>query len=219
MGKLGFQTRLGLVFAAILAAFWVWQNPGVTGSRLGHDEIERYLAVIDRAAPMAPAEKAEAITRIRAWAQADDGKPVYMLNLMRFFPKVKSVPGGPDAGMTPMQSNQRYEDAVLPMLLTKGGTAVITSTSQGANVLPYAGQEDNWSRMLVIRYPNRRAFLELLSDPAYHKEMPYKLAALEIILSPFSKEMVLPDPSLALATILLIAFLTIGWWRAARRTR
>lgn len=217
MGKIGFQTRLGLAFMAIFAAFWLWQNPGATGSRLSHDEIERYLAALNRAAPMSESEKAETITRMRAWAQADDGKPVYMLNLMRFYPQVKAVPGGPQPSMQPAASNQYYEDNVLPMLFGGGGSAVITSNTQGANVLPYARGDDNWNRMLVIRYPNRRAFLKLVSNPEYHKFMPYKIASLEIILAPFSKELVLPDPALALGAVLVMLFLATGWWRAARR--
>lgn len=63
------------------------------------------------------------LTRLRAWAFADDGKPVYMLNLMRFYPQVRAFPGGPPASMTPAQANAYYESKAVPMLLPMGGSA------------------------------------------------------------------------------------------------
>jgi uncharacterized protein (DUF1330 family) len=215
MPKINLLTGFAAAALVILFAVYWWQHPG---GKLTTAEIDSYLAAADRQLPMPPEEKAESLRRLRAWATADDGRPVYMLNLMRFYPQVRPLPGGPAADMTPADANAHYEDVAMPMLLGKGGSALFGGESQGANVLPYAGNEDNWSRMLVIRYPNRRAFLELVTDPRYATIMPYKLASLELILSPFDGQMVLPDPTLATAVVLLISFLAIGWWRARRGT-
>jgi len=43
-------------------------------------------------------------------------------------------------------------------------------------------------RLLVLRYPSRRAFLDLLSDPRYRKIEPYELMALAVVLTPTTGE-------------------------------
>ena len=53
--------------------------------------------------------------------------------------------------------------------------------------------EREWGRLAVARYPNRRTFLKLLSDPAYASMEPYKFIALEIDLMPVSGDMMIPD--------------------------
>jgi hypothetical protein len=216
MPKLGFMQGLAALFLVILAGVFFWQHPGAAGDRLKPAEIDRYIAAADKL-PMPAEEKADSMKRLRAWAEADDGRPVYMLNLMRFYPQVKSLPGGPAPAMTPKDSNAYYEKKTLPMALKMGVTAPFMGVAQGPDVLSYEPAGDHWSRALIIRYPNRRAFLSLVADPAYPAIVPYKLASLQLILAPFNAEMIMPDLTLAAATLLLIAFLGLGWWRAERR--
>jgi hypothetical protein len=77
---------------------------------------------------------------------------------------------------------------------------------------------DNWSRVLVVRYPNRRAFFELISDPEYLQVMPYKFAALQVALTPMTAQTITPDLHLLTGLIGLIVLLGFGWLRAARRS-
>jgi hypothetical protein len=63
----------------------------------------------------------------------------------------------------------------------------------------------------MVRYPNRRAFLSLVADPAYAPFVPYKFMALEIVLVPVSGEVRVPDLRLVVGGGLLILFLTVGW--------
>jgi hypothetical protein len=74
---------------------------------------------------------------------------------------------------------------------------------------------DGWSRVLLVRYPNRRTFFRLLADPAYAPFVPYKVMALEVILVPVSGDVRFPDWRLAVGTTLLVLFLTVGWILAA----
>ena len=78
---------------------------------------------------------------------------------------------------------------------------------------------DDWSRILVVRYPSRRAFFELSTDPQWLKFAPYKIAALEIALVPASGQVVIPDLRCVVAGACLIVFLGAGWLRAARGKR
>ena len=214
-----FSIGLAAVFLAILAGVYVWQHPGVTGARLTPAEVDAYIQRAEAQITMPAEEKADMLARVRAWALNDDGKPVFMLNLMRYYPQVRPVPGGPPGSMAPKQANASYEHLTAPMLLKIGGSVPFSGDVQGGNLLSYDARGDNWSRTLVIRYPSRRAFLTLLSDPAYPAVLPYKLAALEIILSPSNSELVMPDLTEAAAVTLLLAFLAIGWIGAAIRVR
>jgi hypothetical protein len=77
-----FEIGLAAILFACVAAVWYWQNPGVFSRRASEAEIERYLAAVDK--PRMPVEeKAEALKRLRHWLGSDDGRPVYVLNLMR----------------------------------------------------------------------------------------------------------------------------------------
>ena len=73
--------------------------------------------------------------------------------------------------------------------------------------------------MLLVRYPNRRAFMDLLTDPAYAPLAPYKLQALQLVLTPTTAEIVIPPLPLIVAVLSLILFLAAGWRQALQRSR
>ncbi len=83
----------------------------------------------------------------------------------------------------------------------------------------YRPDLDNWDRVLVVRYPGRRTFLELLTNPEYLKVMPYKLSSLEVVLTPVSGELVIPDARWIAGAVGLVNLLLVSWIRAARRSR
>jgi len=57
-------------------------------ARLRADEIDRYLTLV--AALPLPGDQAQQLAaRLRPWAEADDGKPTYMLNLNRYFAELR----------------------------------------------------------------------------------------------------------------------------------
>jgi hypothetical protein len=174
---------------------------------------------------MEPAEKAEALARLRAWGGADDGQPVYMLNLMRYYDELKRIPGAEAIKGTPAQANAHYEAATIPMVARLGAYPLLGGEVAGvggsdgrphSNLFTFDPGVDDWSRVLVVRYPNRRAFFDLIRDPAYLDVLPYKLASLKVALVPVRAEVVVPDPRLIVGMVLLTAFLAIGWLRAVR---
>jgi hypothetical protein len=211
-----FRFNLISAIACVLTfvAIYMWQTPG-PNSKLGTDEIGRYLAQLEKL-PMPEEEKAGALARIRDWAEADDGKAFWMLNLMRYYPELRHYPGAPDFSGSPQQSNDYYENVALKLLL-KSGSYPLMGGSAGRDVLDAPAQLDDWSRVLVVRYRNRRAFLDLLTDPAYAPVMPYKLMALSVVLVPVSEELILPDLRWLAAAFLTSIFLMIGWLRSAGR--
>jgi hypothetical protein len=69
--------------------------------------------------------------------------------------------------------------------------------------------------LLLVRYPSRRAFVKLLTHPAYDEIEPYKLMAVQLVLTPTTAERVMPSLSLLVGGVLLMVFLAMGWARAA----
>lgn len=209
---------LGLLLAALTTAVHLWQHPGLWRGPLSAAERARYLAAIERL-PLADDERAATLDAVRAFIAGDDGQPFQMLNLMRYYPELRPVPGF-DTGFagTPQASNARYENEVMPMLFGVGGYPSYAGAASNANILGKSAELDDWSRVLLVRYPSRRAFLDLLSHPDYAPIAPYKLQALRVVLTPTRPEIVVPPLSLLVGTGSLILFLGYGWWRAARRS-
>ena len=150
-----------------------------------------------------------------------------MLNAMRYYSELKRGPGMEGVRGTPRQANAIYEKAVMPILfrlgaypLFGGETMVVRADGKAhSNLDGFDPAIDDWSRILVVRYPSRRAFFELLSDPQWLKVAPYKLAALEIALVPVSAQVIIPDLRWIMGGACLIVFLAAGWLRAVRKKR
>ena len=138
-----------------------------------------------------------------------------MLNLMRYYPELRRFANAPDFKGTPQESNARYEAAARSMLLKIGGYPLFAGTPQGKNILEHDPSLDDWSRLLLVRYPSRRAFMKLLTSPTYPAIEPYKLMAVQVVLTPTTAELVVPSVPLLAGGVLLMVFLAVGWARAA----
>jgi uncharacterized protein (DUF1330 family) len=98
-----------------------------------------------QATPELPNEKGFADLTSRT----DDG-PVTMLNLLAFKPE-----GGRERYV-------EYGEAVLPLLEKAGGRLVFQGTAS-----PVVLGEDSWDLVLLVEYPTRGAFLEMIQSPEY----------------------------------------------------
>jgi uncharacterized protein (DUF1330 family) len=212
-----FQWILGALLAAIVAAVCLQQSPGWWRGKLEAAEVDSYISRASAQVPLPPEQKDEILKRLRAFGLADDGKPLYMLNVMRYFAQPKALPGVPAFKGSSSEANAKYEEGVMPLLLKVGGTATYAGDMHGRNIFGHAAAVDDWNRVLVIRYPSRRAFLELVADPAYAEQAPLKLMSIDLVLAPTEVDMVMPDLRLAVAAVALLAFVTVGWWRAGAR--
>jgi hypothetical protein len=201
----------GAVLLVLYLIFWAWHSPWA--GKLTNAEIDHYLAIIERR--LKPAEQVKAFaSRIRSWAEADDGRPVYMFNLIRFLPQLRTFPGAPEFQGTPQQANTYYEKGIMWLWLRHAAYPIFSGVPQGNNLINMQ-PERTWGEAAVARYRNRRTFLKLLSDPSYAAIEPYKFLALEIDLVPVSAKMVIPDLRLVVGIGFAIIFLLVGWIRAA----
>ncbi|WP_163863174.1 DUF1330 domain-containing protein [Myxococcus eversor] len=104
------------------------------------------------------------ISDIQRFKQEDTGGPVVMLNLVRF---------KQDGGRT---TYKEYANAVLPFLKKVGGQPLYA----GDCSTPLVGEPGQlWDAVLLVRYPNRSAFLQMAMDPEYQHVSKLRTAALE----------------------------------------
>ncbi|MEV4148767.1 DUF1330 domain-containing protein [Amycolatopsis sp. NPDC049691] len=101
----------------------------------------------------------------------DPGGPVVMLNLLRF---------RPDGGR---ESYGRYAEALGRSINTRYGLTVEYLGDGGRPLVAEAGQA--WDMVVLVRYPDRRAFAAMLRDPEYQAVSHLRSEALvESVLQP-----------------------------------
>lgn len=206
-----FPIVLGAAFVSVYWIFCRWHSQGA--GKLTEAEIDRYMAIIEKL-PL-PAEGIKAVCdRIRPWAEADDGKPVYMMNVISFFKELRTFPGSPEFKGTSQEANAYYEKAITPLWLSHAAYPTFAGVPQARNLINIQ-PERQWGEVVICRYPTRRTFLKLLADPKYGPKTPYKFMAVELDLVPVAARRIIPDLRFILGVSLLILFLAINWLRAA----
>ena len=202
-----------LIFATALVILYLvflgWHSQG--GGKLTQAEIDRYVAIIEKL-PLPEKAVQAFIANLRPWAEADDGKPVYMFNLIHFFPKLQPFPGAPEFKGTPEQANARYEKGLIWLWLSHASYPTFIGAPQARNLINMQ-PERTWGNMTVVRYPNRRTFLKLISHPSYAPLAAYKFIAVELDLVPVSSGTIVPDLRWLVGGGLAIVFLLVVWAR------
>lgn len=215
----GFEIVLGIIFVALYGFFSFWYGGSGSG-KLTPDEIDGYLSKLEKHASFPEEVKKDVLERLRIWGTADDGRPVYMLNLMRTRKEPYLFPGAPmDFQGTAEEANRIYEDHAMLLVLKRGGIPAVLGKAQGKNVIGGGPGLDDWSRLGFIRYPKRRCLFELLTDPEYMKIGHLKWVGMEFVIVPTTPELAIPDLRLVVGGMLLIVFLGCGWLRSAIRLR
>ena len=100
---------------------------------------------------------------LRRLASADHDGPFVMLNLLKF----SDADGSAYA---------EYARRAAPFLERYGGEVVYAGECAQALVAP-AGHD--WDSVLLVRYPSRAAFLEMIADPGYREITTLRSAGLQ----------------------------------------
>lgn len=205
---------LGLL-ATVLALFvlWVWRKQEPRRP-LTVAEIDRYCETIHASFPVPDhQDRAAWVARVRRFAENDDGRDIYMLNLLRYNETMAKGPAaaGSFTG-TPHEANEIYEANAKPILMKSGAFPIFAGKVEDANAVGGPDPaEDHWTRILVVHYPSRRHFLDLLTNPQYLTRADFKSYAMHMALVPVKREMVIPDfRQLAIAGAVIV-FLSVGW--------
>lgn len=102
-------------------------------------------------------------------SRQEDG-PIIMINLLKF-----KRAAGADTAAAEKQYEQ-YMLRVAPMLEKVGGRLVWMAD---VNQVFIGTEADQWDRVLLVEYPSRAAFFQMISDPAYMEAHKDRESALE----------------------------------------
>ena len=160
----------------MIAAFLVWY--GGRGKPLSDAEVDALLAEIQKRAGKQGQADGESpiLQQFRELAKSDDGREYYMVNLLKFRKKAL-YPEGSSFGDDPMAANDRYNRAIIPLLLKHGGHPVFAGKVQGRFIHP--GGADDWDQVAMVRYRSRRDMLKMAVEIAGKGVDIHKWAALE----------------------------------------
>jgi hypothetical protein len=167
---------LPTIFILLYIAFLFWY--GGRGKPLSQAEVDALLLEMQRRAGNKGQVKAESpiLQQFRELTKNDDGREFYMVNLLNFRKKAL-YPEGISFGDDPLAANDRYNRAVIPLLLKYGGHPVFDSLVQGRFIHPEAGED--WGHIAMVRYRSRRDMLKMAVEIAGLGVDVHKWASLE----------------------------------------
>jgi uncharacterized protein (DUF1330 family) len=109
--------------------------------------------------------------QFRELAAAPDDGPVVMLNLLRFKPRADT-----GAGATGEQAYRTYGEAAMAMIEERGGRVIWAGH---ADQILIGDPAEEWDQVLLVEYPSRAEFLDMVSQPAYQDAHQHRESGLE----------------------------------------
>ena len=104
-------------------------------------------------------------------AGRDPNEPVVMLNLLKY--RDMAAEGAGVDGMTGEEAYRTYGRAFAELNPRFGGEPVWMGRAQASVI----GDED-WDLIILVRYPTRQQFIDMINDPDYQAIAPIRSAAL-----------------------------------------
>jgi uncharacterized protein (DUF1330 family) len=102
-------------------------------------------------------------------AGPDDG-PIVMVNLLRFLDQASD-----GSGRTGREAYAAYGEAVIPMVIERGGSFEVVASAHPTVIGP---ADEQWHDVVLVQYPSRAAFLDMISSDAYQVAMVDREVAL-----------------------------------------
>ena len=111
--------------------------------------------------------------QLREMADGDLDEPVVMLNLLRYAGEAGT--GAGVDGLSGEEAYRRYGQAFAQLHDRFGGEPVWLGSAGNTIIGP---GDERWDIVILVRYPTRRQFVEMLADPEYQAIAPMRAAAL-----------------------------------------
>jgi len=114
--------------------------------------------------------------RMQAFAgQLEKEGPIVMVNLLRYRDQALYPPDAAAAPCSGREAYQRYSEVALRTVGEVGGDLVYLGRVAVSVIAP-GGEE--WDDVALVRYPSRRAFIEMISRADYQAGAVHRTAAL-----------------------------------------
>lgn len=105
---------------------------------------------------------------LRSFMEQPESGPIVMINLLRFRERTPTGEVGVDV-------YARYAQHAAPFVAGVGGKLIW----QGQPThLIVGGEHDHWDKVLMVEYPSRAAFVQMVADPAFQEVGKDRLDAL-----------------------------------------
>lgn len=105
----------------------------------------------------------------------DDGGPLVMINLLRYRERAAYAAGSAETPCSGREAYLRY-GAVAGQMVARYGGGMIAGGAVRALLIGPAGEQ--WDDFVLVRYPSRQAFLDMVADPEYQACVHHRSAAL-----------------------------------------
>ena len=113
--------------------------------------------------------------QMRAFRDRASGKPIYMLNLLKF--KDKAVyEDGRETNLTGEEAYRRYGEGFRKVMEPKGARVVYSGKVKGWLI---GEGEGAWDAVAVISYPSTQVMLDMMRDPEYQAVHQHRAAGLD----------------------------------------
>ena len=191
------RMKIWLLPALFFTLFLFWYTP--TGGPLSDAEVDNFIAKMER-----NGSPPEAMSLIRQFGEEDTGKHFIMINNIDYDETPGNVAGA-EPGENAQQLMDRYMGHMIPAMLSRGSHPVMMGPAayRSMDVIGVEGV-DVWDMGGLVRYRSRRAFLAIVTDPAFSGKHHFKAAALEkTIAFPVEPDFNLGDPRLLIGLLLL----------------
>jgi uncharacterized protein (DUF1330 family) len=124
---------------------------------------------------MEPIEQVRAVLDQLA-AAVPDGQPVVMVNLLRYRERADYPAGTVKEPVTGRQAYEHYSHLTIPHLRKVGGRPIWRADARTTFFAPVG---ERWDEVILVRYPSRSAFGQMISNPDYQAGTIHRTAALE----------------------------------------
>lgn len=111
-----------------------------------------------------------------ALTDVPEGQPVVMLNLLRYRAQAQYPQDGGFEPCSGRKAYQRYAREALQFVTGLGGAVVWRGAAQAGLIAPPG---ERWDEVMLVRYPSKQAFLDMIADPGYQAIVVHRTAALE----------------------------------------
>jgi len=162
----------------------------------------------------------EVVRFIEQFARQDTGRQFLMVNNIDMNEDPPDTEGA-EPGESADDLMGRYMAHMIPALLIRACHPVLIGSAvySSMDVVGIEGAE-NWDQAALFRYKSRRAFLDIVTNPAFKGEHHFKTAALEkTIAFPIETNWYLSDPRLLLGLMLLALTALVDGWRLSRLSK
>ena len=113
--------------------------------------------------------------QMKEFTEGDIDTPIYMVNLLKFKNKAE-YEDGRKTNLSGEEAYAIYGLEVMEHLKKIGGESIFSGV---VNRLMLGEVEELWDWIAVVRYPSRKAMLEMITNPDYLESEQHRSAGLE----------------------------------------